>query len=397
MEEKKSRNQTFAIVLFAVSIFLFCLVLVPGDSVWNWLHTMIQGLFGSCAIGWPILLTYVSVATALEKPVQKLSTKIWLSITMIILFCACIFIFNPGAVSPEKNYFQKLSELYGLGAQMKGAGLFSGILGIPFVSVLGETGSKIVIILLLFVNLMILTGTSLIQLFRAVTKPVDMAGEYIGNTREERRMKKEALELQERKRTDAADIDISLDDMPAHPVISPDAAMKERILERNDKLEQLKRAVSAPMPTIDTDLKKEKKARRQKESGIPAAGLDMAGAMPPRKKLEERPMDDNGAAAAAAAFAAKKRNLAETKSDPAQKQPDPQSISIKVEPYPEGDNGEPSYRFPPVSLLDPSPETDGGCDSRAADLRPDAGGYSEKLRRSDKNRRYQQGTSGDPV
>ena len=136
---------------------------------------------------------------------------------------------------------------------MKGAGLFSGILGIPFVSVLGETGSKIVIILLLFVNLMILTGTSLIQLFRAVTKPVDMAGEYIGNTREERRMKKEALELQERKRTDAADIDISLDDMPAHPVISPDAAMKERILERNDKLEQLKRAVSAPMPTIDTD------------------------------------------------------------------------------------------------------------------------------------------------
>lgn len=360
LEEKKSRNQTFAIVLFAVSIFLFCLVLVPGDSVWNWLHTMIQGLFGSCAIGWPILLTYVSVATALEKPVQKLSTKIWLSITMIILFCACIFIFNPGAVSPEKNYFQKLSELYGLGAQMKGAGLFSGILGIPFVSVLGGTGSKIVIILLLFVNLMILTGTSLIQLFRAVTKPVDMAGEYIGNTREERRMKKEALELQERKRTDAADIDISLDDMPAHPVISPDAAMKERILERNDKLEQLKRAVSAPMPTIDTDLKKEKKARRQKESGIPAAGLDMAGAMPPRKKLEERPMDDNGAAAAAAAFAAKKRNLAETKSDPAQKQPDPQSISIKVEPYPEGDNGEPSYRFPPVSLLDPSPETDEG-------------------------------------
>jgi len=58
-------------------------------------------------------------------------------------------------------------------------------------------------------------------------------------------MKKEALELQERKRTDAADIDISLDDMPAHPVISPDAAMKERILERNDKLEQLKRATSS--------------------------------------------------------------------------------------------------------------------------------------------------------
>ena len=67
---------------------------------------MIQGLFGSCAIGWPILLTYVSVATALEKPVQKLSTKIWLSITMIILFCACIFIFNPGAVSPEKIIFK---------------------------------------------------------------------------------------------------------------------------------------------------------------------------------------------------------------------------------------------------------------------------------------------------
>ena len=159
-------------------------------------------------------------------------------------------------------------------------------MGIPFVSVLGETGSKIVIILLLFVNLMILTGTSLIQLFRAVTKPVDMAGEYIGNTREEHRLKKEALELQERKRQDGANIDISLDDLPAHPVISPDAAMKKGIMERNDKLEQLKRAVSAPLPTIDTDLKK---GRRQKEENIPTSGLDMAGAMP-RKKLEDRPM-----------------------------------------------------------------------------------------------------------
>ena len=212
----------------------------------------------------------------------------------------------------------------------------------------GETGPKIVIILLLFVNLMILTGTSLIQLFRAVTKPVDMAGEYIGNTREERRMKKEALELQERKRTDAADIDISLDDMPAHPVISPDAAMKERILERNDKLEQLKRAVSAPMPTIDTDLKKEKKARRQKKAASRPPTLDMAGAMPPRKSWRERPMDDNGAVAAAAAFAAKKRNLAETKSDPAQKQPDPPIYFHQGRALSGGDNGEPSYRFLPV-------------------------------------------------
>ena len=83
LEEKKSRNQTFAIVFIRCVYFPVLLGAGTGDSVWNWLHTMIQGLFGSCAIGWPILLTYVSVATALEKPVQKLSTKIWLSITMI--------------------------------------------------------------------------------------------------------------------------------------------------------------------------------------------------------------------------------------------------------------------------------------------------------------------------
>ena len=94
----------------------------------------------------------------------------------------------------------------------------------------------------------------------------------------------------------------------------------------------------------------------------------------------------------------RKRNLAETKSEPAQKQPDPQSISIKVEPYPEGDNGEPSYRFPPVSLLDPSPETDEG------DVTHELQTYGQMLVDTlksfgvqTKNRRYQQGTSGDPV
>ena len=58
-EEAKQRNQILAILLFALSIFMACLVLIEGDHVWLWLHNLLMGLFGTCAILWPVLLLYI--------------------------------------------------------------------------------------------------------------------------------------------------------------------------------------------------------------------------------------------------------------------------------------------------------------------------------------------------
>ena len=178
-EEAKQHNQILAIVLFALSIFMACLVLIEGDHVWLWLHNLLMGLFGTCAILWPVLLLYISIVTAFERRNGRMRVKIGIMVGIIILVCAAFYIFGESA-QESAPFFQTLGSLYGKGIERSGAGLVSGLLGIPLVLLLGTVGARIVIVLLLFVAVMILTGTSLVQLFRTVAKPAEVVANNIG-------------------------------------------------------------------------------------------------------------------------------------------------------------------------------------------------------------------------
>lgn len=311
----KSRNQTFAIIMFAVAIFLFCLVLIPGENVWNSLHMVLMGMFGPCSILWPILLTYISIVTALEKPFNAISTKIALSIVIIVLFCAAVYIFGTPELPKDQSYWQQMIGQYVDGIQRKGAGMFGGLLGIPFLAALGSVGAKIVIVLLLFVAIMVLTGTSILQLFRAISRPVEAVKESMG-TREEREQRRQQRRI---RNTGNANIDIDLDpdSLPAHPVISPN--LRNTLPERNEKLERLEKAFSAPEPALEVE---------PVFNGQPV------------QETQPAP-EDNGAAAAAAAFTLRNKKKMEKAAPPVER-----SAPVK-----EGEG----YRYPPVSLLQPSP------------------------------------------
>lgn len=325
----KSRNQTFAIVMFAFSIFLFFLVLISGENIWNSLHTVLLGMFGTCSILWPILLTYVAVVTALERPIHTISSKIALSIVIIVLFCAAVYIFSVPELPRDQSYWQQMIGQYLDGVERKGAGMFGGLLGIPFVAALGSIGAKIVIILLLFVFIMILTGTSLIQLFRAVSKPVEVVKETVG-TREEREERRDMRREQRRLRQRInPNIDIALDEDVSR---SPAREIENRneLPRRNEKLEQLEQAVSAPEPVLD-------RTPSHTPTSIP----------------EEGPQEESGAAAAAAAFVRRSQK----KASPLTSVETTEKLTaepIQVEPV----EGAASYRFPPVALLEPSPQVD---------------------------------------
>ena len=325
----KSRNQTFAIVMFAFSIFLFFLVLISGENIWNSLHTVLLGMFGTCSILWPILLTYVAVVTALERPIHTISSKIALSIVIIVLFCAAVYIFSVPELPRDQSYWQQMIGQYLDGVERKGAGMFGGLLGIPFVAALGSIGAKIVIILLLFVFIMILTGTSLIQLFRAVSKPVEVVKETVG-TREEREERRDMRREQRRLRQRInPNIDIALDEDVSR---SPAREIENRneLPRRNEKLEQLEQAVSAPEPVLD-------RTPSHTPTSIP----------------EEGPQEESGAAAAAAAFVRRSQK----KASPLTSVETTEKLTAEpnqVEPV----EGAASYRFPPVALLEPSPQMD---------------------------------------
>lgn len=318
----KQHSQVMAVVLFAMSLFLFSLVLIDGESVWRWLHNVVLGLFGFSAILWPILMLYVSIMTALEKTENRLKTKIWLTVIIIILFCSAIYIFNTDTAPKDTGYFDRLIKLYESGVNRQGAGFFSGLLGYPLFAALGNVGSKIVILLLLFVAIMILTGTSLITLFRTVTKPMDSVRDNIDTARQRK--------LEERGR---ANIDIALDDdgngMPAHTVTSGRPPKKPVNHEKRDKLMKVFGA-GEPEPDEKTPLK--------------APETDSAA---------------DSAAAAAAAFAAFNTKPVR-KEDLVPKQPDPQTVPVQLSLFTDDSGKDENYRFPPTSMLEETEEPDVG-------------------------------------
>ena len=240
---KQRYTQISAVVLFAFSILTFCMVLIGGDHIWLWCHETLLGLFGSCAILWPILLLYISIVTALEREDSHTGAKLALMIVLIALFCASVYIFTAEGSVSLNGFWKNLTRLYRDGTEHSGAGFFSGLFGIPIVAAVGPLGAKIVILLMLFVALMVLTGTSLIQLFRTVARPAGMVRSGIDTVRELR---------QERNRKEA-EIDVALDDEPPR---RPASAFGKKPPKKSEKLEQLERVFDieapAPAPSAET-------------------------------------------------------------------------------------------------------------------------------------------------
>ena len=235
VQATRQRNQRYAVVQFAAAILMACFILITGDHVWLWFHNVLLGLFGNCAILWPILLLYISVVTALEKQTEHPAARIVLMVTVIILFCAAVYAFSTSETVPLKAYLKKLTELYGNDASHTNSGLFGGLLGIPLVAALSLLGSRIFLVLALFVTLMILTGTTLMQFFHTIAKPADTVVNNISTAKARRQIKlnRENSEI---------DVPLDDDDMPPHPVHSS-AKVPEKP-KKNEKLERLKKVFS---------------------------------------------------------------------------------------------------------------------------------------------------------
>ena len=87
--------------------------------------------------------------------------------------------------------------------------MLGGLLGLPLVRAAGLVGARIIIVLLLFVAVMVLTGTTLLGLFRTIKRPVDMVSEGIETARQRREEERLILEQ-------SRDIDVPLEEqLPA--------------------------------------------------------------------------------------------------------------------------------------------------------------------------------------
>ncbi|MBP5303942.1 MAG: DNA translocase FtsK 4TM domain-containing protein [Clostridia bacterium] len=181
--ENNRKRQASAIILFAIAIFLLCLAVIPGGSGWYYLHCGFCGLLGISAFILPVIMIYIAVLFSMDKPVGSLKKEIWLCGILITLFSAALEIFIMDI--DGESYWGAIKFGYEQGTNLKNGGVLGAIVGYPLEAFLEDVGAKIVIALLVFVFFMLVTGTTLMSLFKAIGSPVKKAKDSIQSAFEE--------------------------------------------------------------------------------------------------------------------------------------------------------------------------------------------------------------------
>ena len=196
--ELHSRQQFWAIVVFAVAIFIMATTLIEGQNVWNWIHNFFLGMFGWSAYLIAPLLFYISIMTTLDKPIGLVGHKVWQTMLLICLLSGATQVFGTGI--PNGNLIEKFLFLFQNGIDGHGGGAVSGIFGLPLLYWFGSTGAKVTMILLIFVVIMVLTGGTLIGLYQSAKKPMQKMEEvYVAHSKirnQQRLLRQEQMEAE---------------------------------------------------------------------------------------------------------------------------------------------------------------------------------------------------------
>ena len=157
-----------AIISLALAILLFAIMVVPGVKVWNAMHNFMYGVFGICGFAVVTLLIALAYRYEKGKDEQYSTAKIWCVILSIILLTALIHVI-----------FVMITDTQGFGEGVKEAfnGFWQGVIGALvgglFISLIGEVGSLILLIIAILALVFIFTGLTISSASRAIKKPID--------------------------------------------------------------------------------------------------------------------------------------------------------------------------------------------------------------------------------
>lgn len=225
---RKPNKQLVMIIMFASSLLWLCIALIDAGGLWGMVRTLLFGLFGFGTFIFPILLLALSVVLALEKneKSQKIFNKLIYAFAITFILSAIIHIFN---CNPESSYFDAVVTAYenfSIDGKMTGGGAFGALLGGIFLLITGgsKLASLIILFIILLVSVMIVTGLTVANIYRGISKPVKKIGEYTGEKISEYSDKAEALyeEKKERRRAFNPDVDLGPDPLETAPILSED-------------------------------------------------------------------------------------------------------------------------------------------------------------------------------
>lgn len=213
-QKKKQPSQTSgkrelaAILLFAASVLCLFLVIIKGQSVWMFLHNTLYGIFGILTFILPFLLGVIAVFCALDRLSGSVKFKIIEASLLFVFVGAAIDIFSTSSDAVD-SFGEHFVAAYQAGMQLKNGGALGALIGYPIRLACGKAGAAVIVLIVIFVLLMFLTGTTLIGLFRAISRPVRSIEKQAGAAFEER-----AARAESRQRKKPFNLDVSVDNIP---------------------------------------------------------------------------------------------------------------------------------------------------------------------------------------
>ncbi len=182
----KKRNQTAALIIFAVSLVLFSIVLIPAEygTVWFGLRGFTFGLLGYAAFILPCVMIYTAIMMATEKMKQSITAKIVQGVVFVLLTSALMFVItHDGDISFGRDIANEY--LLYFDHNKIGWGIFGAIIGESLMMIGSSKAPAVaILVILLFLAFMFLTGFTLIRLFREIQKPAKKAADKINEARQ---------------------------------------------------------------------------------------------------------------------------------------------------------------------------------------------------------------------
>ena len=217
----KATRQLHSVIWFTVAIFLMFVVFIKGEHIWTALHNFMFQLFGVTAYFYPFLLGAVAIIFATDKLSSNINAKIIESIVLVVLIGAFINVCSiPKEQFMGEMFGSHISDAWNLTHKF-GGGLLGALIGFPIGLAFGKTGTIITLVLLIFVFIMIITGTHLIALFKAIAKPAQVVSEQASNAFAERALreseKEEKPKQKEFKVIKGFDVDMEVDEPEKSP------------------------------------------------------------------------------------------------------------------------------------------------------------------------------------
>ncbi len=260
---KAAQRQLKAVVLFAVGVLLFALSVIKGANLWLWFHLSLRGLFSWSGYLLGPLTAYIAVLISKEKDNKKVIPRAWESAILILLISGALQIF--GTALPEGDFGAIVATLFAEGKLLQGGGVASLFIGIPLYLLFDFWGAAITVVLLIFVFIMVLTGSTLIGFLRGAYRPV-------------KRLEEAYLERKENAPPPKFDIDVPMDnEKKALPTAEKEEGSartaKERLL---GALAALNRPVAPPQEDLDEpeELEYTQTDEEQEEGETPDIPID---------------------------------------------------------------------------------------------------------------------------